>query len=251
MGTKSALLVGSNYPDTGSELNGCLNDVKDMKEYLLTQGYQDDHICVLTDEGLLKPTKSNILLSLLELILTGSEELFFHYSGHGSYVRDVDGDEDDGRDECLVPCDFQESGLILDDEIRGILCSLGENQKMTCLIDACHSGSSMDLKYNLYERAGGKYLSMKDDLKHLPTRGQCIMFSGCTDYQTSADAYEEGKSQGAMTFCFLKCVPSFGNSITYDLLIKNIRTLLRNHGYSQVPNLSSGRMLNLNSKFSV
>ena len=27
----------------------------------------------------------------------------FHYSGHGSYVADLSGDEPDESDECLVP----------------------------------------------------------------------------------------------------------------------------------------------------
>ena len=42
-------------------------------------------------------------------------------TGHGSRVRDQDGDEEDGYDETLVPVDFQRSGQIRDDDIFKML----------------------------------------------------------------------------------------------------------------------------------
>ena len=41
--------------------------------------------------------------------------LFFHYSGHGGQQADKDGDEADGKDETLVPLDYQTAGQITDD----------------------------------------------------------------------------------------------------------------------------------------
>ena len=44
---------------------------------------------------------------------------FFHYSGHGGRVQDMDGDEDDGFDETIYPVDHDQyeddSGQIVDD----------------------------------------------------------------------------------------------------------------------------------------
>lgn len=44
---------------------------------------------------------------------------FFHYSGHGGRVADLEGDEDDDFDETIYPLDFDnyegESGQITDD----------------------------------------------------------------------------------------------------------------------------------------
>jgi hypothetical protein len=37
--------------------------------------------------------------------------------GHGSRLKDQDGDEDDGYDETLVPVDFQRAGQIRDDDV--------------------------------------------------------------------------------------------------------------------------------------
>ena len=41
--------------------------------------------------------------------------------GHGSQVRDLDGDEEDGYDEVICPLDFKTAGPIVDDEMHRIL----------------------------------------------------------------------------------------------------------------------------------
>lgn len=242
---KRALIIGINYTGTSSALSGCINDAMSVKEELIKRGYPEDNITLLTDDTTVVPTRENILKELLALIISDATELYFHYSGHGSSVRDLDGDEDDGRDECLVPLDYRHGNMIIDDEIRGLLFCLGENQKLFCVLDCCHSGSGMDLKYNLYERYGGRYMSMIDDKKQRPTRGQCVMLSGCEDSQTSADAYIGGKYQGAMTYAFLKALRD--GAKTYEDLIGSIRKILKEGKYTQLPNLSSGKPLNLRS----
>lgn len=247
--TKQALLVGINYTGTFSALNGCINDVQNIKKYLLQRGYSEENITVLTDETAMKPTRVNILTQLLKLILCDAKKLFFHYSGHGSYVRDEDGDEPDGKDECLCPIDYEDAGMILDDELRGILQCLNEGKKLTVLLDCCHSGSGCDLSYNMCERAG-RYLMVKTR-KQRKTRGDCVMISGCRDNQTSADAYIEGNYQGALTNSFLDLVSGNAVSLSYEELVLQLRLKLKNEEYSQIPCLSSGKKLQLTSQFSV
>jgi hypothetical protein len=246
---KKALIIGINYIGSSSELNGCINDAVNIKKELKRRGYLDENITVLTDNSEIKPTRNNILMKLLELILSGNEELFFHYSGHGSYIKDTNGDEEDGKDECLVPLDYYDSGMIIDDEIRGILCSLSENQNLTCILDCCHSGSGIDLAYNLYERNKGEYFSLIKDKKLNSTRGKCIMLSGSKDSETSADAFINGNYQGAMTYSFLKALQENINS--YEELIRSIRKTLRDGEYSQHAQFSSGKKLNLKTQFKI
>ena len=247
--TKKALIIGINYIGTSSALNGCINDVHNIKKELEKRGYSPEDITLLSDETETKPTRNNILRGLLELILSGAEELFFHYSGHGSHVKDLSGDEKDGQDECLVPLDYTTAGMILDDELRGVICSLSENQSMMCVLDCCHSGSGIDLAYNLYERYGGRYLSMKKDHRCKPTNGVCVMFSGCSDEDVSSDAYIGGKYQGAMTHSFLKALDQ--GSKTYEDLIRNIRKNLKDGKFSQVSQMSSGKKLNIKNQFKI
>jgi len=146
-----ALLVGINYGGTSSELRGCHNDVETMRRYLLGQGYSEDNMRVLLDDGACEePTRDNIVaaFSWLSEGAQAGDSLFFHYSGHGASVRDDDGDEEDGKDEALVPCDYESAGLLRDDETyRTLVGPLPDGVWLTCVLDCCHSGTILDLPY--------------------------------------------------------------------------------------------------------
>ena len=245
MANKRALLVGINYVGTESELKGCLNDVENMKNVLIKKyGYLEENIKILNDNTEMKPTRKNILVELLNLVLSESKYLFFHYSGHGSYVTDRDGDEADGNDECLVPIDYETLGMIIDDELKGILQCVSEESKLIVILDCCHSGSGLDLAYSSYERV--RKLYMLTDGKNKETRGNVIMISGCQDPQTSADAFIENKNQGALTFALLSCL-NRSDVRTYEQLLREIKKILKDGKYSQIPCLSSGKKLDLTS----
>ena len=56
-GKKRALLIGINYTnDKNNELFGCINDVNNIKNRLLTNGFNDSDITILTDFTDSKPT---------------------------------------------------------------------------------------------------------------------------------------------------------------------------------------------------
>lgn len=241
---KKALLIGINYKGTSYELKGCINDVNNMKEFLLTQGYNEENIEILSDDTSFKPTRINILNKILDLVLSDCNNLFFHYSGHGTYIADTDGSELDGRDECIVPLDYMRSGVIIDDEIRGLLQALDKKKKMFMILDCCNSGTGTDLCFNMYER-GGRYEMMRCK-KHSKTRGQVVMLSGCKDDQFSNDCFIDGTYQGALTNTFLKVIKS-DKYISYIQLMKNIHSILRSEKLDQIPCLSSGKRLNIRS----
>jgi len=250
-GKKVALIVGINYTGTENELSGCINDAKNMEEFLLKNGYNSEDITLLTDDTQTTPTKENILIELYKMIVSDAKYIFFHFSGHGSQVPDQDGDEKDGYDECILPLDYKEKGILLDDTLRGQLYSLDTDQSMFCILDCCHSGSGMDLKYNLYQRCNGKNSMMIENKKERETRGQCVMLSGCLDNQTSADAFMEGIPQGALTYSFLRSVSGFEGAKTYEELIVAIKKILSQKGFGQIPDLSSGKKLKLKSKIKI
>lgn len=57
-------------------------------------------------------------------------------------------DEVDGYDETLCPLDYEISGMISDDEVNEtIVRPLPRGVKLHAVIDACHSGSSLDLPF--------------------------------------------------------------------------------------------------------
>ena len=60
------------------------------------------------------------------------------------------GDEADGYDETLIPVDFKASGQILDDDVFKILVKpMKRDVQVTVLMDCCHSGTALDLPYEM------------------------------------------------------------------------------------------------------
>lgn len=120
VGNKRALLIGINYVGQKGELKACHNDVNNMADYLMeVHDFQERDMLILMDDGKHKmPTHKNIMTGFR--ILTARSKpgdvVFVMFSGHGGQTEDLDGDEDDGMDETLIPVDFETAGQIVDDE---------------------------------------------------------------------------------------------------------------------------------------
>jgi hypothetical protein len=229
---KRALLVGINYKNTRNELYGCINDVLNISKLLIPRGYS---CTILTDQTAVKATKKNILDSFRQMLINSvpGDICFFHYSGHGISTIDRNGDELDRRDEMICPCDMN---YISDDEMNLIIRNfLQAGVTLFGLFDSCYSGTMLDLKYN--------YLNNVINPKVPDTKTNVIMISGCMDTQTSADTFIDKSWVGAMTTSFLKSLP---NSTSLSSLLRNMRIYLSTNRYSQIPQLSTGRLLNIN-----
>lgn len=87
----------------------------------------------------------------LRWLVQGSQpgdSLVFYFSGHGASQPDNDRDEVDGFDETLCPVDFETAGKIVDDEINAtIVRPLPKGAVLHAIIDACHSGTVLDLPF--------------------------------------------------------------------------------------------------------
>ena len=256
---KRALLVGINYRGTSSKLHGCINDIKNVKEMLMKNGYKEENIRMMSDDHTELPTKHKIAMGLIWLMKNETNkqmELFFHYSGHGSWVYDKNGDEKDGRDECLVPIDYKRNGMLYDDEIKVIVeDNLTSNSKLFSLVDACHSSTIFDLRYNLMcekihkdsDKIGTEF-KIETHKYDGEIKGQLIVFSGCEDQQTSAEAWIERKSQGAMTYALTETMRKHNFDLTYEDLIKGIYEIVKGGNYTQSPTLSSNKTIILENK---
>jgi len=233
---KYALLIGINYIGTDSELNGCINDILNMKQVLTTTyGFLEENCVMLieNDERYLPPTKENILNELNKIATnTSIRKLWVHYSGHGSYVADLNGDEKDKRDECICPLDYDTAGFIIDDDLSQIFKSY-RNMDIIVIFDCCHSGTALDLPV-LYDIVTKK--TQKQNNNTFPSN--IIFISGCKDTQTSADAYINSSAQGAMTACLLNTLRFYNFKISLVSLVKNMRKYLVNNNFDQVPQLS-------------
>jgi len=226
---KRALLMGINYTGTSCELHGCINDVKNIKKLLMSNGYDESNIVVLTDDSSMRPTRANILREFERIATLPASELFVHYSGHGSTIRDKNNDEISGFDSVIVPCDFLTEDVILDDVLFQIVSKI--KCKATLLFDSCNSGSVCDLPYSLSYSNGRLIQSTTKRIVSMPN-SSVYMISGCRDAQFSADIEMNGEFCGAFTNAFIKSVePNKSIISVYVDACKKLPT-------SQVPVLS-------------
>lgn len=235
-----ALLFGLNYAhEPTATLNGCVNDVTNMASYLRTElGIPCE--CVTDDVDRVGTSAQGIVRKLYELAIASHTEalefVWIHYSGHGSYVRDTSGDEKDRQDEALVPSDFKTAGLILDDVLQSLFRHFNPKTRVVCVFDCCHSGTIGDVKY-CWETPS------KVTIENIACRvkAKVMTISGCTDQQTSADAYNvlgDNKFVGALTSCFLMALKE--NPATKQnvfALIDLVRQKLIARRFSQYPKL--------------
>jgi hypothetical protein len=240
---KKALLIGINYTGTQNELYGCINDVNCVKERISGKGF--NNINVITDLTSKKATKINILTEFKNLLSNSQagDLLFFLYSGHGSHALDNNNDETTGYDQLIVPCDFN---MIVDDDLKTIIQqNLKPNVTLFAIFDSCFSGSVLDLRYQYMDSLN--YDNFTENDKELETYGDVFMISGCSDYQTSADAVINNKPNGAMTWSLLEALKQNPNC-SWRELIKSMRDLLKNSEFEQIPQFSSGTFENIDAQ---
>ncbi|BBN17812.1 metacaspase-1 [Marchantia polymorpha subsp. ruderalis] len=282
-GQKKAVIVGICYRSTRYELKGCINDANCMKYMLLNRfQFPESSILMLTEDErdpLKRPTRHNIRMALYWLVLgcKPGDSLVFHFSGHGAQQRNTFGDEKDGMDETICPVDFEVNGMIVDDQINeAIVRPLGPGVRLHAIIDACHSGTVLDLPWFCRMDRQGQW-AWED---HRSSRvykgtngGEAYSFSGCDDGQTSADtsALAKSASTGAMTFSFIQAVER-REAMTYAGLLSSMRNSIRraNSGsrgvtdligmllsggsfpggaLTQEPQLTSANCFDINSRF--
>lgn len=243
--------IGICYPEGDLHLRGCHNDVIHIQSFLskLYSAFDinyyilidtDDRLCGTSDNiHYNTPTKDNIQTTLLNMI-DKFEYIIITYSGHGSNVIDWNGDEQDGRDEAICPIDFKDNGFILDDWFKhDFLKKLNKQVKVRILMDCCHSGTIMDLKYKYDIRYPTIFST---NLPALDCDVQCL--SGCGDEQSSFDVYTTFKFQGAFTHCFLK---TFNAQLNTKRLCSNINNELEKGGWGgehgQISKYTSSRSI--------
>jgi hypothetical protein len=227
MGKKIAVLIGNNYIGTKYRLYGCQNDVIKYKTVLINNfGYANEDIKMLMDlDGYEYPTKANILKQMdwiyqQTCILNLIEEITFYYSGHGSNVKDVGGDEPDKMDECIVPFDFDKAGFILDDYIyENFLSKLKPVKKIICIFDSCNSASCTDLPYSFTTINKKLVKQFYSKRKPIASNPNIFVLSGCLDPKTSLDSAEPNGTPCGLLSYWLRCTLVKYN---YNCTIENI-----------------------------
>lgn len=209
-----ALLVGINaYANSRFDLRGCVNDVESLSRLLTSSyGFAGTDIRTLTDGAANRAAILEGLGKLLDAAAPG-DTIVFGFSGHGTQMPAQDADEQDFKDECLVPHESNLTSLISDNELRVIFeARLKAGVNATAIYDCCHSGTmyrtlSIDLDTGLFiEPVVNRYLQFTDLSQHLlrafNVAGYNIL-SACRDEETAADVLAAGPqkiSHGAFSY---------------------------------------------------
>lgn len=276
---RTALLVGINYNNNPvATLNGCYNDVVNVSQYLRSVlAYPASAVVILTDgnrgaagagtASAVPPTRQNIIAGMTALVsgMVAGDEAIFHYSGHGSLVRDTNGDEVTGLDSCLCPLDYNApasagGGIITDDEIRTLLVNkVPRGARLYVILDCCHNGTGCDVRYKYEDfsvllrpptgRNPAIWRTQQKAFtngKYTDTAGEVFMISGSRDEQTSADAYINNAFAGALTyavFSILRANNATLRTYSWSALLRDVRHFMRVNRYSQIPQVMTGQLI--------
>jgi hypothetical protein len=269
--TKKAVLIGINYKNTQNVLKGCINDANNIKN-IITQkfGYTAENIRLLTEDETVKPNRRD-MEDAIKWLVSGckpGDTLLFHYSGHGSRIDDTNKDETDGKDDVLVPLDYQTAGVIVDDWLHDNLASkVPAGATLWCFTDCCHSGTMIDLKYNYQSLCAPKTASITRGMPYDGNQwtdkfaysienstevvGNVRLFSGALDSQTAADTSFNGQAQGAFSYCIGQLLCEQNTNMKVHDVLKFVNAKLAINGYVQQCNLSLSRQNDIESMFSL
>lgn len=163
------------------------------------------------------------------------ETVIISFSGHGVRSQGT---------ESICPSDFRANGTITDKHLHEILCKFHEKTTVYLIMDCCHSGDILNLRYR-WVIDNNDCTCIQENECYTKPEALCISLSGCRKEETSADAYnvlDEGKFGGALTSCLVEHLESL-NEIdelpTVFHLVRCINKKIHKKEFDQTPVLSS------------
>jgi len=153
---KRAFMVGISHYDTAltgyqwNNING-VEDINLLSPIMKKQGF---YLTTLLDEQATYQNITNQLSNFTNHTKKG-DIVYLHFSAHGQPVEDINGDEEDGWDEAIIPIDayknykkgvYEGKKHLLDDQlntyIKKLRTKIGTTGFLYVVIDACHAGTS-------------------------------------------------------------------------------------------------------------
>jgi metacaspase-1 len=244
-----ALCVGVNRYRymPGSDLQGCVNDARDMTALLRSRGFK---VATLTDG---RATRRAILAHLRQMIHSdGWDHAVFSMSSHGTQVADASGDEPDWLDEAICPHDTRWvdgawQGVICDDELAALCAEIPDGRVLDVFLDTCHSGTGIRVLALVggnrprylppptiegYARIERAQASLRPHVRALGDNA--VLWAACRADQYASDAYIGGRYRGAFTAAFLA---SYGLGRSRSSMMATAVDLCRR--YNQTPQLEA------------
>ncbi len=258
--TRRALVIGCGQQEDSSwgKINGD-KDIPYVVGYLKKSGFKN--IITLSNK---KATKSAIVKGFRWLAKESrkGDIVYVHFSGHGQQMKDINGDEHDGLDECWIPYDAYKTPCskdhgekhLSDDEInillKNIRSRVGSSGKILVVVDACHSGDSsrgddeetvrgvVDVFNTIIDKVRRKFLvTSNSDAGESTNPEMWITISACKSNQFNAEL--KTPSVGKLTYALSQMLQS-GKMKDNDSIEKELKRLVRSNSakYPQTPVIS-------------
>lgn len=240
---KRALLVGISDYQCINKYGGWNNIHGKNDVVLLATTLKNDGVsvsCIYDREA----TKSGITKALNKLIsqCKPGDIVYLHFSTHGQSFEDMNGDEEDGWDESIVPVDapieytkgkYEGENHLIDDELHEYCTKIrkviGKSGMLYVVIDACHAGkASMGTEEEVirgtkagFTRSGKYYRPLKLEkgnyynIPSSPSLGKVVFIEACRSYQVNKEIVESGQYYGALSFYVNKVLSS--SKLTKDI----------------------------------
>jgi hypothetical protein len=240
------------------DLQGCVNDVNHLKEYLKEHVVLNQCIEILKNSD---ATRGNIIQLFRQHLGKAGENdvVLFHYSGHGS--RELTAPEFNRyssyrKGETLVCYDSRSSGGydLADKELAALLWEVAKkNPHMVVSLDCCHSGSGSRWKPDDSNIAGvreipGRFEGNREDTPRplesylegfynsmdtirIP-QSRHVLMAACSRHQR---AYETKDHRGFFSAALLEVLTKSGPDISYADLFVRCRAAIRKRVSIQTP----------------
>ena len=238
---KLALLVGINtykYSDRISALAGSLNDVEQMRQLLIGKfEFPPENILVLTNSQATHAGIINAIQTHLIAKAQAGDIVVFHYSGHGSQMKDVTHRMLNGMDETIVPWDSRDpAGRVFDisgAELHPLLLQLAKKTKnLTFILDSCHSGTLV---------RGARVRWVAEDTRTPPqlpaysvaatrevgavgeeTSPKFAAITAATSRESAFEHFVDGQDHGALTYFLARQLSTAKAGTTYREIMDSV-----------------------------
>ena len=223
---KRAFMVGISHYDTAltgyqwNNING-VEDINLLSPILKKQGF---YLTTLLDEQATYQNITNQLSTFTNQTKKG-DIVYLHFSAHGQPVEDINGDEEDGWDEAIIPIDayknykkgvYEGKKHLLDDQlntyIKKLRTKIGPSGFLYVVIDACHAGTSsrandetirgtkVGFTYNnkVFKPSTQKKSHYK--VEATPKMSHVIYLEACRPDQVNMEIKVDGKQYGPLSY---------------------------------------------------
>ena len=253
------LLVGINQYACGQNLAGCVNDVMDVKAFMIQFfGWDAANIHMLLDAAASAVNIKSELQWLAD-VATGARQ-YYHNSSHGAQAP-INGILCD----VMCPSDFDWSleRMVTDKDYLSIFSRIPTGCHFNWVSDSCHSGDldkairppHVKMKRMLPpQHIANAILELKK--AHIIKNNMVLQsrsmtgglldvgfISGCKSDQTSADTQYNGRPCGACTHFYLQALQQ-NKAATVQQITTTMHNFLTQDGYEQDPQ-ASGHNVNL------